>query len=85
MLNEIDFIENYIVEVFTNNLGTDEILIKIGCKKGNPNFEKMIKDHFRAKLRVAPEIEFMDPKEIIKIQMPPNTRKPIIFNDNRNN
>lgn len=84
VLNEIDWIENYIIEVYTNNLGTDEVLIKAGSKDVNPNREKMIKDHFRASLRVAPEIEFMNPKEIFKLQMPPNTRKPITFIDNRN-
>jgi phenylacetate-CoA ligase len=84
VLNEIEAIENYIVEVSTNDLGTDEILIKVGTKDKNPKLEKEIKDHFRAKLRVAPELAFMDPKEILSVQMPPNHRKPIIFIDHRN-
>lgn len=85
VLNEIDYIENFIVEVYTNNLGTDEIRVKAGCKSGSQGNSKTIKDHFRARLRVAPEIEFMDPKEILKLQLPANTRKPIIFIDHRNN
>ncbi len=84
VLNEIEWIENYIIEVYTNNLGTDEILVKAGYKNASQKLEKIIKDHFRARLRVAPEIEFKKPKEIIKLQMPPNTRKPITFIDNRN-
>lgn len=84
VLNEIDWIENYVIEVYTNKLGTDEILLKAGCKKEYTTKEKEIKDHFRAKLRVAPEIEFKNPKEIIKLQMPPNSRKPITFIDYRN-
>jgi len=83
VLNEIEWIENYIIEVYTNNLGTDEILVKAGYKNATPKHEKIIKDHFRARLRVAPEIEFKKPKEIINLQMPPNTRKPITFIDNR--
>ena len=85
VLNEIHCVENYIIEVFTNNLGTDEILIKVGCKADVPPDEKRIKDHFRAKLRVAPQIEFLKPGEIFKLQMPPDTRKPITFIDRRNN
>jgi len=83
LLNEIDWIKNYIIEVSTNQLGTDEILIKIGCGMKNERQEKSIKDHFRAKLRVAPEIKFYDPAEILKQQMPSNSRKPIIFSDKR--
>ena len=83
VLNQIDCIENYIIEVSTNNLGTDELLVKAACKDGTPANEKIIKDHFRAKLRVAPEIRFMDAKEIFKLQMPANTRKPVIFIDHR--
>jgi phenylacetate-CoA ligase len=85
VLNEIDCIDNYIVEVYTNDLGTDELLVKVACKPGTFGNEKIIKDHFRAKLRVAPDVEFLNPKEISKLQMPPKTRKPIIFIDNRNN
>ena len=84
VLNEIEWIENYIVEVSTNQLGTDEILVKIGCDERYFNSEKTIKDHFRAKLRVAPEITFYSPAEIYQIQMPAKNRKPVIFVDNRN-
>lgn len=83
LLNEIDWIQNYIVAVSTNQLGTDEILIKIGCDKEYVQAEKKIKDHFRARLRVAPEIKFYDPDDILKQQMPSNNRKPIIFIDRR--
>ncbi len=82
-LNEIEWIENYIVEVSTNNLGTDELLVKIGCNKRYFNAEKIIKDHFRAKLRVAPEVAFFEPIEIYHWQMPAKNRKPLIFADNR--
>jgi len=85
VLNEIEAIENYIIEVSTNQLGTDDLLIKVGCKQDNKLSEKRIKDHFRAKLRVAPKIEFYQPHEILKLQIPPNTRKPIIFIDKRTN
>lgn len=83
VLNGIDIIENYIIEVSTNSLGTDDILIKTGCKKTDQHIEKNIKDRFRAKLRVAPEIQFFSKEEILKQQFPEGARKPITFVDNR--
>lgn len=67
MLIVTDFIENYIIEVFTNALGNDEILIKAGCKDRALEDDKIIKDYFRSKVRVAPEIKFFNPKQISKM------------------
>lgn len=83
VLNEIEGVENYIIEVYTNDFGTDEIRVKAGSVLHGEKQEKRIKDHFRAKLRVAPEVEFYSPKEILALQLPENTRKPIIFFDKR--
>ena len=59
ILNDMEYVENYIIEVSTNQIGTDDILIRIATNGNKPeNFEKYIKDHFRAKLRVAPTIQF---------------------------
>ncbi len=84
ILNEIEEVENYIVEVSTNSIDTDDILVIIGCRQPTIILEKNIKDHFRAKLRVAPSIRFMDPKEVGKMQFPKTSRKPITFIDRRN-
>jgi len=86
ILNNIGEIENYVVEAFTNDLGTDEILIKIGCNLPTDHLEKEIKDHFRAKLRVAPSIEFKSVNEVNQIQFPSaSNRKPVNFIDRRKN
>ena len=83
LLNEIEGVENYIVEVSINEIGTDDILIRIGAKTVTDKFEKSIKDHFRAKLRVAPNIQFEAPAQILKEQFPEMSRKPITFVDKR--
>jgi phenylacetate-CoA ligase len=85
ILNNIEGVKNYLVEVFTNEIGTDEILIRIGCDWIPENFEKDIKDHFRAKLRVAPQIKFEEIQTIHKLQFPEMSRKPIVFIDRREN
>ncbi len=83
ILSDIKGVENYIVEVFSNEINTDEILIRVGTHFKNPEFEKKIKDHFRAKLRVAPRIEFSDPNLLEQLQMSQSLRKPKIFFDRR--
>jgi phenylacetate-CoA ligase len=83
ILNNIDGVVNYVVEVFTNQIGTDEILIRIGCENPSDSFEKIIKDHFRAKLRVAPKVSFESVAYISNIQFPSLSRKAIKFFDRR--
>lgn len=83
ILNTVPYIKNYIVEVYTNDIGTDEILINIGATNPPENFDKELKDHFRAKLRVAPGIVLKSPEEIAKQQLPEMSRKPITFIDKR--
>ncbi|GAL82962.1 hypothetical protein MYP_188 [Sporocytophaga myxococcoides] len=84
ILDTMPMVKNYVVEVFTNDIGTDEILIRIGCAEVMESFEKEIKDHFRAKLRVAPMVKFEDPKVIQALQFPEISRKAIKFFDKRN-
>ncbi|MBM3405524.1 MAG: phenylacetate--CoA ligase [Bacteroidetes bacterium] len=83
ILDNIDGIKNYVVEVFTNDIGTDEILIHAGVMDVEENFDKHIKDHFRAKLRVAPQIRFHPPEEVHRIIFPEASRKAMKFIDNR--
>ena len=83
ILNTVPYIKNYMIEVYTNDIGTDEIEIHIGCDNPPNNFDKELKDHFRAKLRVAPTIILETPEAITKRQLPEMSRKPITFIDRR--
>ncbi|MCX6283256.1 MAG: AMP-binding protein [Bacteroidetes bacterium] len=83
ILDNIPYIRNYYVEVYTNEIGTDEIIINAGTNQFSPELEKDIKDHFRARLRVAPQVKFHKPEDIIKVQFPEGGRKPLKFIDNR--
>jgi phenylacetate-CoA ligase len=85
VLNDIVGIENYIIEISTNDLDTDEILIKIAVTNPTPVFLQELKDHFRAKLRVTPKIEFTTNEVLKPLIFNPNSRKPIRFFDNRKN
>lgn len=86
VLDNTGYVENYLVEVSESDSGTDDVIVKIGLK-GTPEFDviKDLKDRFRSRIRVAPKIEIVDPSIILSISMPPTSRKPIKFIDNRRN
>jgi len=83
VLNNIEGVENYIVLIDKNTIGTDDITIKIGTHEANEGLEKTIKDCFRTKLRVAPTVVFHTPNKIAAMQFPELSRKPVTFIDNR--
>ncbi|MDR1879831.1 MAG: AMP-binding protein [Tannerellaceae bacterium] len=83
ILDTIPEVKNYAVEVYTGELGTDEILIRVGSERRTDAFAKEIKDLFRSKIRVAPAIRFATEEEIAKIQLPEMSRKTIKFIDSR--
>ncbi|WP_417856032.1 phenylacetate--CoA ligase family protein [Xanthomarina gelatinilytica] len=83
ILNDFSEVECYIIEISNNNIGTDEICIKIATKTPSDKLLSRIKDHFRAKLRVSPKIEIHDKKVIQKLQFPIMSRKPVMVIDNR--
>ena len=83
ILDNIPAVTNYIVEVYTNNIGTDEILIRVGAPNAGSSLEKEIKDLFRAKVRVAPTVRFEQPELITQLQFPAMSRKPVKFIDLR--
>ncbi|PKB15926.1 AMP-binding protein [Flavobacterium sp. 5] len=85
ILNDFEAIENYIIEITSNDLGTDEILIKIAVNNPTSNFLQELKDHFRAKLRVTPKIELTTDEALRPLVFNPMSRKPIRFFDNRDN
>lgn len=84
IMDNIDYVVNYAVEVYTNSIGTDEIVIHVGSRVASEDFEKRIKDHFRAKLRVAPRIIFEPVDYIDKLLNPADSRKSMKFIDRRN-
>lgn len=88
VLDNIDYVANYVVMVSTNNVGTDEVTVKVGLKDGYGNQDndiivKEIKDRFRAHIRVAPNVEITDADLIQRINFPQKSRKPVKFIDER--
>jgi phenylacetate-CoA ligase len=86
VLDDVPYIESYVMIVSDNEYGNDHILIKIGMAK-QPALDviKTLKDRFRARIRVAPDIEICSIDEITKISISEINRKPTKFIDNRKN
>ena len=85
VLDNTDYVENYVIEVRQSEAGTDDVVVKIGLKY-QPDFDvvKVLKDSFRSRIRVAPTIEIQPVEVIQKINYPAKSRKPIKFIDLRN-
>jgi len=83
LLNEFNEISAHLIEIATNELGTDEIVINIAASNPTEEFLTRVKDHFRAKLRVTPKIIFVPADELHRIMHLPMSRKPVNFIDRR--
>ena len=84
VLDNTDYVANYVIEVSTNNAGTDDVKVKIGLREGYTDaVVKELKDSFRSRIRVAPEIEVLPVEEVQRINFPAKSRKPIKFIDLR--
>ena len=84
VLDNTSYVENYVIEVEESDAGTDRVIVRIGLKQ-IPEFDavKDLKDRFRSRIRVAPEIEICPVEEIQRINYPAKSRKPIKFIDKR--
>lgn len=73
----------HVIEISTNEIGTDEIVIKVCSSDTSEQFLNSVKDYFRAKLRVTPTLVFEDEHVLQSIIFSPLSRKPITFIDKR--
>ncbi|WP_265429507.1 phenylacetate--CoA ligase family protein [Chryseobacterium sp. YIM B08800] len=83
ILNDFEGILCYQIVIQSNEIGLDEIIIKLSTEREEESFEGEVRDHFRAKLRVSPKIEMVDFDVLSKTVFNPNSRKPITFIDLR--
>jgi len=83
ILNDFNNILCYQIVIQSDEIGLDEIIIKLSTDNEDENFVNEVRDHFRAKLRVGPKIEVLDFDVLSKIVFNPISRKPINFIDLR--
>lgn len=85
VLDNTEYVENYVIIVRDGEMGTDEVIAKIGLKyQADFDVIKDLKDRFRSRIRVTPIIEILPFEEVHKMNFPAKSRKPIKLIDYRN-
>ena len=84
ILNEMEDVIDFVAEVYSNEIGTDEVLIHIYPGDLTDECNRRIRANLQARLRVIPHIKYLTVEEIHKLQMPEAGRKIIKFIDRRN-
>ncbi len=84
VLEGTPYVDNYVVVVSTSDAGTDRVLVKAGTSlPATPSLVKDLKDRFRSRIRVAPDVEFLPVEAVSRINHPDGARKPVKFIDLR--
>jgi phenylacetate-CoA ligase len=83
LLNEMENVLDYVAEVYSNEMGTDEVLIYILPTDISEECDRKIRANLQARLRVSPHVKYIAKEEIQKMQMPETGRKIIKFIDKR--
>lgn len=85
VLDNVSYVENYVVMVRSSESGTDEVVVRVGLNSTleHEGVVKDLKDKFRARLRVTPIIEILPVDVISRINFPAKSRKPTKFVDER--
>ncbi|MBK5191611.1 MAG: AMP-binding protein [Flavobacteriaceae bacterium] len=82
VLNNFKGIPAFVIEVNTNDVGTDAVVVKIPDSLSAEKVS-LLKEHFKSKLQVTPTLEQVSLKIIEKLKSPEGSRKPLVFIDYR--
>ncbi|MDE1192017.1 MAG: AMP-binding protein [Arachidicoccus sp.] len=83
LLNEMEEVQDYVVEVYSNDVGLDEVLLHVVPSEKDEETDHKIRAYLQARLRVSPHIRYISAEEIQKIQFTEASRKVIKFIDKR--
>jgi phenylacetate-CoA ligase len=83
LLNEMEEVLDFVVEVYSNEVGLDEILLHLVPAARTEECDHRIRAYLQARLRVSPHIVYTDATAMQKMQFPEASRKAIKFLDRR--
>ena len=83
ILGSLDCVDGFYSEVYTNEIGLDELVVHISLTTEKTESEKQIKEAFQSKLRVVPILSFESKSETDAVRLNANARKPLEFLDKR--
>lgn len=83
LLNEREEILDFVIEVYSNDIGMDQVLLYLVPADDSEECDHRIRAYLQARLRVSPHIKYVTVEEIQKIQFSEASRKAIKFIDKR--
>jgi phenylacetate-CoA ligase len=83
LLNEMEEVKDYVAEVYSNDIGMDEVLLHLLPAQDNEETDRRIRAYLQARLRVSPHVKYITAAEIQQLQFPEGVRKPVKFIDKR--
>jgi len=83
LLNEMDEVLDFVVEVYSNEIGMDEVLLHLVAADDSKACDNRIRAYLQARLRVSPHVNYTTTEQIHKVQFTEASRKPIKFIDKR--
>lgn len=83
LLNEMDEIDDFVAEVYSNEVGLDEVLLHLQVSNQTKETDGKIRSYLQARLRVSPKVQYVTKEEMHKIQFPETGRKAVRFIDRR--
>ena len=83
LLNEMEEVLDFVVEVYSNEVGLDEVLLHLLPADHSEACDHRIRAYLQARLRVSPHITYITPEEIQKMHFPESSRKVVKFVDKR--
>jgi phenylacetate-CoA ligase len=83
LLNEMEEVLDYVVEVYSNEIGMDEVLLHLLPLDDSKACDNRIRAYLQARLRVSPHVSYISAEQLQKMQFPEAVRKPVKFIDKR--
>jgi phenylacetate-CoA ligase len=83
LLNEREEILDYVVEVSSNEIDLDQVLLYVVPAEDSEECDHRIRSYLQARLRVSPHIKYVTVEEMQKIQFNEANRKAVKFIDRR--
>ena len=83
LLNEMEDILDFVVDVYSNEIGLDEVLLHLLPADKSEACDHRIRANLQARLRVSPSIVYVDTETIQKMHFSESGRKLVKFIDRR--
>jgi len=83
LLNEMEDIIDFMAEVYSNEIGLDEVLLYLQPIDNSPECDRKIRAYLQARLRVSPHVTYLSAEEIQQMQSAGSARKVVKFIDRR--